>query len=117
MTAMRIPAAGTRLRGFKTRSPLQGHIRVYPFDAIQKPLASAFIGGLQGDDPKYYKTIATSKHYAVHSGPEQGRLGHEGPGLDERDDEEAGDQHRDGGADDGRLPVGVEERSKEVRQI
>ena len=33
----------------------------------------AFIEGLQGDDPKYYKTIATSKHYAVHSGPEWGR--------------------------------------------
>ena len=36
-------------------------------------IANAFITGLQGDDPKYYKTIATSKHYAVHSGPEQGR--------------------------------------------
>ena len=36
-------------------------------------IAKAFITGLQGDDPKYYKTIATSKHYAVHSGPEQGR--------------------------------------------
>ncbi|MBN2241125.1 MAG: glycoside hydrolase family 3 C-terminal domain-containing protein [Acidobacteria bacterium] len=30
----------------------------------------AFIQGLQGDDPKYFKVIATSKHYAVHSGPE-----------------------------------------------
>ena len=30
----------------------------------------AFIKGLQGDDPKYLKTIATAKHYAVHSGPE-----------------------------------------------
>ncbi|MBC7887290.1 MAG: glycoside hydrolase family 3 C-terminal domain-containing protein [Ferruginibacter sp.] len=29
-----------------------------------------FIKGLQGDDPKYFKTIATAKHYAVHSGPE-----------------------------------------------
>lgn len=36
-------------------------------------IANAFIGGLQGGDPKYYKTIATSKHYAVHSGPEWGR--------------------------------------------
>ncbi|MXO59686.1 glycoside hydrolase family 3 protein [Altererythrobacter salegens] len=36
-------------------------------------IAKAFISGLQGNDPKYYKTIATSKHYAVHSGPEQGR--------------------------------------------
>jgi beta-glucosidase len=33
----------------------------------------AFIRGLQGDDPKYYKTIATSKHFAVHSGPESNR--------------------------------------------
>ena len=31
---------------------------------------SQFIRGLQGDDPKYLKTIATAKHYAVHSGPE-----------------------------------------------
>ena len=30
----------------------------------------AFIKGLQGDDPHYFKTIATAKHYAVHSGPE-----------------------------------------------
>lgn len=29
-----------------------------------------FVRGLQGDDPKYMKTIATAKHYAVHSGPE-----------------------------------------------
>ncbi len=36
-------------------------------------IANAFITGLQGDDPKYYKTVATSKHFAVHSGPEQGR--------------------------------------------
>jgi beta-glucosidase len=33
-------------------------------------LAVEFIRGLQGDDPKYFKTIATVKHYAVHSGPE-----------------------------------------------
>src|SRR5450755_1719965 len=30
----------------------------------------AFVTGLQGDDPKYYRVIATPKHYAVHSGPE-----------------------------------------------
>jgi len=29
-----------------------------------------FIRGLQGDDPRYLKTVATSKHYIVHSGPE-----------------------------------------------
>jgi beta-glucosidase len=33
----------------------------------------AFIKGMQGDDPRYFKTIATSKHYAVHSGPETSR--------------------------------------------
>ena len=29
--------------------------------------------GVQGDDPKYFKAIATPKHYAVHSGPEPER--------------------------------------------
>jgi beta-glucosidase len=36
-------------------------------------LGVQFIRGLQGDDPKYFKTIATVKHYAVHSGPEPER--------------------------------------------
>lgn len=36
-------------------------------------LAVQFIRGLQGDDPKYFKTVATVKHYAVHSGPEPER--------------------------------------------
>jgi beta-glucosidase len=36
-------------------------------------LAVQFIKGLQGNDPKYFKTIATAKHYAVHSGPESER--------------------------------------------
>ncbi len=30
----------------------------------------AFVKGMQGDDPHYLKTIATPKHFAVHSGPE-----------------------------------------------
>jgi beta-glucosidase len=30
----------------------------------------SFVNGLQGNDPKYFKVIATAKHYAVHSGPE-----------------------------------------------
>ncbi|MFD1255454.1 glycoside hydrolase family 3 C-terminal domain-containing protein [Mucilaginibacter terrae] len=30
----------------------------------------AFIKGLQGTDPTYLKTVATPKHYIVHSGPE-----------------------------------------------
>ena len=33
-------------------------------------LGVAFVTGLQGDDPRYLKTVATPKHYAVHSGPE-----------------------------------------------
>src|SRR5690349_17340089 len=33
----------------------------------------AFIGGMQGDDPRWLKTVATAKHFAVHSGPEAGR--------------------------------------------
>src|SRR5271156_3592477 len=33
----------------------------------------AFVTGLQGDDPKYLKVIATPKHFAVHSGPESTR--------------------------------------------
>jgi beta-glucosidase len=33
----------------------------------------AFVKGLQGDDPRYFKVIATPKHYAVHSGPEPER--------------------------------------------
>jgi beta-glucosidase len=33
----------------------------------------AFVEGMQGDDPKYYRAIATPKHYAVHSGPEYTR--------------------------------------------
>jgi len=36
-------------------------------------LAVQFIRGLQGDDAKYYKTVATVKHFAVHSGPEPER--------------------------------------------
>jgi len=36
-------------------------------------LAVQFIEGLQGDDPTYLKTIATVKHFAVHSGPEPER--------------------------------------------
>lgn len=33
-------------------------------------LAVQFIQGMQGDDPRYLKTAATAKHFAVHSGPE-----------------------------------------------
>jgi beta-glucosidase len=33
----------------------------------------AFVTGMQGEDPKYYRVISTPKHYAVHSGPEPTR--------------------------------------------
>lgn len=36
-------------------------------------MAVQFIKGLQGNDPKYLKTVATAKHFAVHSGPEPDR--------------------------------------------
>src|SRR5436305_14505528 len=36
-------------------------------------IAVNFIKGLQGDDPKYLKVVATAKHFAVHSGPESSR--------------------------------------------
>jgi beta-glucosidase len=36
-------------------------------------LAVPFVRGLQGDDPQYLKTVATVKHFAVHSGPEPER--------------------------------------------
>jgi beta-glucosidase len=36
-------------------------------------MGAAFIRGLQGDDPAHPKTVATVKHFAVHSGPEPDR--------------------------------------------
>ncbi|WP_419804971.1 glycoside hydrolase family 3 C-terminal domain-containing protein [Terriglobus sp.] len=36
-------------------------------------IAGGFIRGVQGPDPDHPKAVATSKHYAVHSGPESQR--------------------------------------------
>lgn len=36
-------------------------------------MAVAFVTGMQGDDPHYFRVISTPKHYAVHSGPEPTR--------------------------------------------
>nr|NUR37595.1 beta-glucosidase [Sphingomonas sp.] len=36
-------------------------------------MAVGYVTGLQGSDPRYYRAIATPKHYAVHSGPEPTR--------------------------------------------
>lgn len=33
-------------------------------------MGAEFVKGLQGNHPEYLKTVATAKHYAVHSGPE-----------------------------------------------
>jgi beta-glucosidase len=33
-------------------------------------MAVAFVSGMQGADPKYFRVVSTPKHYAVHSGPE-----------------------------------------------
>ncbi|MGO9231665.1 MAG: glycoside hydrolase family 3 C-terminal domain-containing protein [Bryobacteraceae bacterium] len=30
----------------------------------------AFVTGMQGNDPRYFRVVSTPKHYAVHSGPE-----------------------------------------------
>jgi len=38
-------------------------------------LGVEFVKGLQGDDPRYLKLVATPKHYVVHSGPEKDRHG------------------------------------------
>jgi beta-glucosidase len=34
-------------------------------------MGTAYVRGLQGDHPKYLKTAACAKHFAVHSGPEK----------------------------------------------
>lgn len=36
-------------------------------------LGTAFVKGIQGTDPTYFRAIATPKHFAVHSGPESDR--------------------------------------------
>ena len=35
----------------------------------------AFVTGMQGNDPRYFRVVSTPKHYAVHSGPEPLRHG------------------------------------------
>ena len=51
---------------------------------LSSVMGCAFVRGIQGDDPKYFKAVACAKHYAVHSGPEKKR--HEfNVNLDKRD--------------------------------
>jgi beta-glucosidase len=40
---------------------------------LTSKLGVAFVKGLQGDDARYLKVVATPKHFAVHSGPEATR--------------------------------------------
>jgi beta-glucosidase len=40
---------------------------------LTSEIGKAFVKGLQGNDPHYFKVIATAKHFAVHSGPESER--------------------------------------------
>jgi beta-glucosidase len=40
---------------------------------LTSQLGVAYITGMQGDNPKYIKVLACAKHFAVHSGPEDGR--------------------------------------------
>lgn len=47
-------------------------------------MGSAFVKGLQGNDPRYLKASATAKHFAVHSGPEAER-DHFDAKVDEKD--------------------------------
>ncbi len=47
-------------------------------------LGVQFVKGMQANDPKYYKTISTPKHFAVHSGPEPDRHVFDAV-IDERD--------------------------------
>jgi beta-glucosidase len=47
-------------------------------------LGVQFVKGMQGDNPKYLKTISTPKHFAVHSGPEPDRHVFDAV-IDERD--------------------------------
>ncbi len=42
---------------------------------LTSKMGVAFVIGVQGDDPDHPKAVATSKHFAVHSGPESLRHG------------------------------------------
>src|SRR6266403_4237792 len=57
------------------RDPRWGRVQeTYGEDPyLTSRLGVAFVKGLQGNDPRYLKVVATPKHYAVHSGPEPER--------------------------------------------
>lgn len=51
----------------------RGHETYGECPYLTSRLGVQFCKGLQGDDPKYLKVVATPKHYCVHSGPEPER--------------------------------------------
>ncbi|MBX3043287.1 MAG: glycoside hydrolase family 3 C-terminal domain-containing protein [Candidatus Kapabacteria bacterium] len=57
------------------RDPRWGRVQeTYGEDPyLASRMSVAYINGMQGDNPKYFKTIASPKHYVVHSGPESKR--------------------------------------------
>jgi beta-glucosidase len=48
----------------------RGHETYGECPFLTSRLGVAFCTGLQGEDPRYLKVVATPKHFAVHSGPE-----------------------------------------------
>ena len=59
------------------RHPLwgRGHETFGEDPYLSGVMGTAFVKGMQGDDPRFIKTAACAKHFAVHSGPEHLRLG------------------------------------------
>ncbi len=53
----------------------RGHETYGECPFLTATLGVEFVKGLQGDDPRYLKLVATAKHFAVHSGPEGLRHG------------------------------------------
>jgi beta-glucosidase len=51
----------------------RGHETFGEDPLLTTKMGVAFIRGMQGDHPAMWKTIATAKHFAVHSGPEADR--------------------------------------------
>ena len=51
----------------------RGHETYGEDPCLTARMGVSFIRGLQGDDPRYDKCVATAKHFAVHSGPEAER--------------------------------------------
>src|SRR5882724_2955337 len=53
----------------------RGHETYGECPFLTAKLGVSFVRGLQGDDSRYLKLVATAKHFAVHSGPEALRHG------------------------------------------